>query len=121
MEWWSTSTCRQAAPAGSYRVTYRIVSADDHTVAGAIDFEVRSSSPDPTPSPTTPQPTEPAPSPTPSPTSAARSQTQVLPSSGGSTTAKDALTIVGFSVVTMTGLVLLLRAGLKSAGSEDED
>lgn len=62
---------------------------------------------------TTPTPSEPVPS--------APSQQPVVPTSGGSTTATDALTIVGFSVVAMAALVLLLRAGLRSAGAEDED
>lgn len=62
---------------------------------------------------TTPTPSDPAPS--------APSQQPVVPASGGSTTATDALTVVGFSVVAMAALVLLLRAGLRSAGAEDDD
>lgn len=60
-------------------------------------------------------------SPTPQPASAGGAQPPVAPASGGSTTATDALTIVGFAVVAMAGLILVLRAGLRSAASEDED
>jgi hypothetical protein len=65
--------------------------------------------------------TSPTPQPTPQSTSAGGVQPPVVPASGGSTTATDALTIVGFSVVAMAALVLVLRAGLRSAASEDED
>lgn len=58
---------------------------------------------------------------TPTPTPTTPTGPQKAPSSGGSTTAVDALTIVGFSIVTMAGLILVIRAGLKSANSEDED
>lgn len=46
---------------------------------------------------------------------------QPVPASGGSTTMSDALTIVGFSIVAMAALILLLRAGLKSADADDDD
>ena len=65
--------------------------------------------------------TSPTPQPTPQSTTAGGAQTPVAPASGGSTTATDALTIVGFAIVAMAGLVLVLRAGLRSAGAEDED
>ena len=63
----------------------------------------------------------PTPQPTPQSTTAGGAQPPVAPASGGSTTATDALTIVGFAVVAMAGLVLVLRAGLRSAAAEDED
>lgn len=124
-----TSAIDQPTAAGAYRMNYSIVSVDDHTVTGTIEFKVLTASAPPNQTPSTPTPTtsstptgatptEPATSPTvPGPSS----QTQVLPDSGGSTTTRDAITIVGFSVITMTGLVLLLRAGLKSADAEDDD
>lgn len=65
-----------------------------------------------------------APSPTTPPTgpsTGAPIPTQVVPTAEESNTVADALTIVGFTVVAMAGLVLLIRAGLRSAGAEDDD
>ncbi|MCW2838751.1 MAG: copCD [Aeromicrobium sp.] len=121
-----TSVIDRPTSPGTYRMTYSIVSVDDHTVTGTIAFNVQASNPSAAPT-TTPSVDEPAPSeptePSQSPTTPAgpSSQTQVLPDSGGSSTAKDAITIVGFSIVTMAGLVLVIRAGLKSTGAEDDD
>ncbi|MET0929347.1 MAG: hypothetical protein ABWX74_07505 [Aeromicrobium sp.] len=70
---------------------------------------------------TTSSPSDPSPSPTSASPPPGGVQQPVVPTSGGSTTATDALTVVGFSVVAMVALVLLLRAGLRSAGAEDED
>lgn len=64
---------------------------------------------------------DPAATPAPQPSSSGGVQQPVAPASGGSTTATDALTIVGFAVVAMAGLIFLLRAGLRSAGAEDDD
>lgn len=109
-----TSIIDRPTPAGTYRMTYRVVSADEHTVSGTIDFEVATA--------TTPGVTAPAPAPaTTAPTTGTLTPTQVVPTADDSTTAKDALTIVGFSIVAMSGLVLLIRAGLRSAGAEDDD
>lgn len=58
---------------------------------------------------------------TPAPTPTPTGPPQQAPSSGGSTTAVDALTIVGFSIITMAGLILVIRAGLRSASAEDDD
>jgi methionine-rich copper-binding protein CopC len=126
-----TSVIEQPTTPGTYRMNYSIVSVDDHTVTGTIEFKVLTASAPPNQPPSTPAPATPsapagtAPS---EPVTGASpavpgpsSQTQVLPDSGGSTTTRDAITIVGFSVITMTGLVLLLRAGLKSADAEDDD
>lgn len=111
-----TTTIDKPAPAGKYKMTYQIVSADEHTVTGTINFEVLTSpAPTPTATPTL------APTSAPGSAPSAAAQPQVAPASGGSTTAKDALTIVGFSVVAMAGLILLLRAGLRSASGEDDD
>lgn len=62
-------------------------------------------------------PSEPAPqiSPTTDPADVIPAETD------GSTTAVDALTIIGFSVLAMAGLLLIIRAGLRSASREDGD
>lgn len=60
----------------------------------------------------TPTPTQPSP---------AGGQLEPIRPDEDSTSAKDALIISGFSVVAMACLVLLIRAGLKSASAEDED
>lgn len=115
-----TTAIDRPTTAGAYRMTYRIVSADDHAVNGTIDFEVLSAGPaasTPSASPT-PLAAAPTATPTGAPVGPA---TQVVPTSDDSTTAKDALTIIGFSIVAMAGLVLLIRAGLRSAGAEDDD
>ena len=112
-----SSAINMPAPAGTYTMTYEIVSADAHTVEGTITFEVTTGSP--TSSSPTPTAATPEPAPVPTPTGA---QSEAIPSSSdGSTTTRDALTIVGFSVIAMAGLVLLIRAGLRSASGEDVD
>lgn len=65
---------------------------------------------------TTPTPSQPTAQPTPG-----GGQLEPIRPDEDSTSAKDALTITGFSVVAMVCLVLLIRAGLKSATAEDED
>lgn len=111
-----TTEINQAAPAGKYTISYEILSSDDHAVAGNITFGVLAGA---TPSPSPTQPAVALPSNT--PVGGAAETSQTAPAADGSTTTQDALTIIGFSVVAMTGLLLVLRAGLKSASSEDED
>jgi methionine-rich copper-binding protein CopC len=95
--------------AGDYTMKYRIISVDGHTVTGTVGFEVlNGSAPEPTPSS--------------EPTGQVASEQAILAdTSNDSSTTQDAITIVGFSVVAMTGLLLVLRAGLRSAGNEDAD
>ena len=61
-----------AAPAGEWQVSYRVVSQDGHTVEGGITFSYAAPSPSPTASPTA--------SPTPSPTSPTSDPTSMAPS-----------------------------------------
>ncbi|NRQ51752.1 copper resistance CopC family protein [Aeromicrobium stalagmiti] len=114
-----TTAITQSAPAGAYRMSYEIVSADEHPISGTINFSVvEGAAPAPTPANTEPPPAEPRVGPT---AEAAAGEPQITPASDGSTTTQDVLTILGFFIVTMTGFVLVLRAGLKSAATEDED
>jgi copper resistance protein C len=57
------------APAGEWRVSYRVVSQDGHPIEGGITFTYAAPSPTPSPTPTsaTPSPTELTPSPEMSP------------------------------------------------------
>jgi methionine-rich copper-binding protein CopC len=111
-----TTAINQAAPAGTYTITYEIVSADDHQVSGSMTFAVLTGS---TPAPTADATPTPAASTQSGPSGgAAAGRPKINPAAEGSTT-KDILTIVGFSIVAMAGLVMLLRAGLRSAGAED--
>lgn len=111
-----TTAITRSAPAGAYTMTYEIVSADEHPISGAINFNVLEAAP--VPAPIEPPATEPRVSPT---AGATVSQPQIAPSMEDSSTTQDMLTILGFCVVTMAGFVLVLRAGLKSAAAEDED
>lgn len=111
-----TSVINQPAPAGTYTMTYRIVSADDHTVSGTITFDVQSG---PTPTPTDAQSS--AAEPEGPGAGAADGSVEITAASGESNGVQDALIVTGFSVVAMAALVLLLRAGLRSAGAEDVD
>lgn len=116
-----TTTITQSAPAGAYTISYEIVSADEHPIIGTVNFNVLEGATParaPAPSSTEPPAAEPQVSPT---AGAAAGQPQITPASDGSTTTQDVLTILGFCIVTMTGFVLVLRAGLKSATTEDED
>lgn len=57
----------------------------------------------------------PTPSPVPTPTELS------VPRSEGGSGVQDALVILGFSVIAMAGFILIIRAGLRSASSEDTD
>lgn len=114
-----TTAINQVAPAGAYTIAYEIVSADGHPINGNIAFTVLTS-PAPTPTPTATQPAVVGPD-TQLTDNSAAGRPQIAPATDESSTAQDALVIIGFSIVAMTGLVLVLRAGLRSAGSEDDD
>lgn len=111
-----TSVINQPAPAGVYTVTYQAVSADGDPVSGSATFTVLTG-----PEPTAGDGASPTPSPQATPDDVILGQPQVKPASDGSSTARDALTILGFSVITMGGFVLVLRAGLRSANGGDDD
>lgn len=107
----AASEITQTAPAGSYKMNYRIVSTDGHPVAGTIEFEVlegETSTPTPTPTPTQ----------TLSDPSEEFDDASSPPAASSAT--KDALTVLGFFVVAMAGLIMLVRAGLKSSNDEAE-
>lgn len=72
-------------------------------------------------SPEAAAPSKAATSPAPQAATPPAGQPPVQPSSGGSSTASDVLTVVGFTIVAGAGFVLVLRAGLGSAGAEDDD
>lgn len=109
-----TSAINRPAPAGTYTMEYRIVSADDHTVSGTITFDVQTGQ---TPTPTVAEPSTPAQE----DPRAADGSVEITAASGESNGVQDALIVTGFSVVAMAALVMLLRAGLRSASSEDDD
>ncbi len=116
-----TTIIEQPAPAGTYTISYDLVSADGHEVTGDLTFLVRQGpTPTPTPAPSSAVVPTAEPQDTPS-RGAAAGQPAVTPTSGASTTAKDVLTILGFFVIAMAGLALIIRAGLRSASSEDDD
>ena len=93
---------------GSYSVAYRLVSADAHTVTGALEFEVAGSS---TPSPGSS--TDPTPDPDDDPIT-----TTPVPDPG--TDSMSAVVIIGFFFVALALLALIIRAGMR-AGSEGDD
>ncbi len=105
----ATSDITKPAAAGSYKMNYRIVSADGHPVTGTVAFEVlEGETPTPTPTPT--------PSPTASAPSDETDEASGAPSKSSGT--KDALTVLGFFAVAMGGLIFLVRAGMRTADNE---
>lgn len=108
-----TATVDQPAPAGTYSVAYRIISADAHSVTGTLDFQVLAG-PSPTPTATTPVPEATAATPDLNDPSAAVESPE-------STGVSDALIVLGFTAIAMAGLAWLIYTGLKSAGTEDDD
>ena len=116
-----TTAINLVAPAGTYTIDYEIVSADDHTVTGTTTFTVLTGqTPTPEPTATATQPDAAGPDTRLTDDSAA-GRPQITPATDDSSTAQDALIVIGFSIVAMTGLIFLIRAGLRSAGSEDDD
>ena len=102
----ATSDITKPAAAGSYKMNYRIVSADGHPVTGTVEFEVIEGA---------------TPTPTPEPTETLGAQAETDDASGApskSSGTKDALTVLGFFAVAMGGLIYLVRAGMRTADSE---
>lgn len=103
-----TSKVDKGVTAGKYTMAYRIPSADRHVVTGTVDFEVlRSDAAAPSATPTSPAPSK------------AEDAISNANSSDDSRPYIDALIVLGFAVVAFTGLVLLVRHGLKSADGDD--
>ena len=101
------------AGAGEYSMSYRVVSEDGHPVTGTIGFTVDQ--------PSSPSPADPAQSPSPSPSTPATDDLAVPAAElddGGNWPA--ILTLLGFFGISMAGLVLFVRAGLRSSGHEDD-
>lgn len=101
------------ADPGDYSMSYRVVSEDGHPVTGTIRFTVKR--------PSSPSPAEPSQSPSASP-STPTPDDLVMPAAeiddGGDWS--TILTVLGFFVVSMTGLILFVRAGLRSSDHDDE-
>ena len=120
-----TSTIDGAAPAGAYTMSYRIVSDDGHAVTGTVPFTIAGgATPTPTPSPTTGGGAATSATPTPAggvPTEAVGAPTTAQTIPDEPSTAADALTVIGFAVLAMAGLILLIRAGMRMSDSEDID
>ncbi len=96
------------AAAGSYRIVYRVVSADGHPVSGEIPFTVK-----------------------PSTDGAGTSGTSSTPGSQDDVTVTDVeddpsqkwapLWVMGFLVISSGLLIYIVKAGLTSSAKEDED
>jgi methionine-rich copper-binding protein CopC len=99
--------------AGTYRIVYRVVSADGHPVSGEIDFSVvgGGASSDPTPQPST------------SPAAGASGQDDVrfTPVEEDPSQKWAPLWVIGFLVISSALLVYIVKAGLTSSADEDED
>lgn len=102
------------APAGEWRVSYRVVSQDGHPIEGGITFTYAGASPSPTPVPTSAAPTSAEPT-SAAPTSAAPTTAAPSPStspaadtSGGT----SGLLIAGLAVgvIVIAGIVIALVA-----------
>jgi methionine-rich copper-binding protein CopC len=104
-----------AAKPGTYVVSYRVTSADDHRVTDKFTFSVRADA-------GVPSATDSADPPSPSPSGTADDSVTVVPSAGvGSSGVEATIVILIFFVIAMAGLVLMVRAGLRSVDAEDED
>jgi methionine-rich copper-binding protein CopC len=107
------------APAGEWRVSYRVVSQDGHPIEGGITFTYTAPSPAPTstsatPSPTSATPTSPTPT-SPSPTTAAPTEATPSPevspaadTGGGST--GWVIAGIALAVIVVAGVVFALLA-----------
>ncbi len=101
------------ADPGEYSMSYRVVSEDGHPVTGTIGFTVEQ--------PSSPSPAEPSQSPSVSPSTPTQDDFAVPAAElddGGSWS--TILTVLGFFAVSMTGLILFVRSGLRSSGHEDD-
>lgn len=106
------------APAGSYVVSFRVVSSDGHPVEGAITFSYLAPSPSPTPTPT-PSPTSPSPtpdpttaSPTPSPSSTSAAPIPSPTASPSPTTTPIDPTSVTTSLGWIIAIAVIAAAGI---------
>ena len=101
------------ADPGEYSMSYRVVSEDGHPVTGTIGFTVEQ--------PSSPSPAEPSQSPSVSPSTPTQDDLAVpaaeLDDGGNWSTI---LTVLGFFAVSMTGLILFVRSGLRSSDRDDD-
>ena len=101
------------ADPGEYSMSYRVVSEDGHPVTGTIGFTVEQ--------PSSPSPADPSQSSSVSPSTPA-TEDLAAPAAevddGGNWS--TILTVLGFFAVSMVGLILFVRAGLRSSGHEDD-
>ncbi len=96
--------------AGTYRIVYRVVSADGHPVSGEIDFSVVGGAA-PTPQPST----------SPAAGSSGQDDVTFTPVEDDPSQKWAPLWVIGFLIISSGLLVYIVRAGLTSSADEDED
>lgn len=101
-----------ASGAGSYRMVYRVVSADGHAVTGQIDFRVAAGDG----AAATPEPTT-----APSASGSTQQDVTITDVEDDPSQKWAPLWVMGFLVISTALLVYIVRAGLTSSASEDED
>lgn len=104
-----------AAQSGTYTMSYRVISTDGHVVTGTFKFDVGpATTPSETASPAPGTSTPPSPS-----------GSEELPGAagdgiGGVLDNSASYVVLVFFAFTLVGLFLMVRAGLRNSGAEDE-